>query len=46
MPVQDAGPEDCQTVGGAALALAHRAGGVVTDTYGFPVTRPEDLLPR
>lgn len=46
VPVQDAGPEDCQTVGGAALALAHRAGGVVTDTYGFPVTRPEDLLPR
>jgi len=26
VPVQDAGPEDCQTVGGAALALADRAG--------------------
>ena len=46
VPVQDAGPEDCQTVGGAALALARRADGVVTDAYGFPVTRPEDLLPR
>jgi hypothetical protein len=46
VPVQDAGPEDCQTVAGAALALADRAGGVVTDVYGFPVTRPEDLLPR
>jgi hypothetical protein len=46
VPVQDAGPEDCQTVGSAALALANRAGGVVTDAYGFPVTRPEDLLSR
>jgi hypothetical protein len=46
VPVQDAGQEDCQTVGGAALALARRAGGVVTDAYGFPVARPEDLLPR
>jgi hypothetical protein len=46
VPVQDAGPQDCQTVGGAALALAGRAGGVVTDVYRFPVTRPEDLLPR
>jgi hypothetical protein len=34
------------TVGEAALALAHRADGVVIDPYGFPVTRPEDLLPR
>jgi hypothetical protein len=34
------------TVGEAALALAHRVGGVVIDPYGFPVTRPEDLLPR
>jgi hypothetical protein len=46
VPVQDAGPEDCQTVGSAALALADHAGGVVTDAYGFPVTRPEDLLSR
>jgi hypothetical protein len=46
VPVQDAGLEDCQTVGGAALALANRTGGVVTDVYGFPVTRPEDLRPH
>jgi hypothetical protein len=46
VPVQGAGAEDCQTVGGAALALANRTGGVVTDVYRFPVTRPEDLLPR
>jgi hypothetical protein len=46
VPVQDAGPDDCQTVGGAALALAARTGGVVTDVFGFPVGRPEDLLPR
>lgn len=30
----------------AALALASRAGGVVIDTCGFPVDRPEDLLAR
>jgi hypothetical protein len=46
VPVQSAGPEDCRTVGGAALALAGRTGGVVTDVYRFPVTRPEDLLPH
>jgi hypothetical protein len=46
VPVQSAGLEDCQTVGGAALALANRTGGVVTDVYRFPVTCPEDLLPR
>jgi len=46
VPVQNAGPEDCHTLGGAALALASRTGGVVTDVYRFPVTRPEDLLPR
>jgi hypothetical protein len=45
VPVRDATPEVCQTVGGAALALASRTGGVVVDTYGFPVSRPEDLLP-
>jgi hypothetical protein len=37
--------EPCLRVAGAALALAHRAGGVVIDTFGFPVDRPEDLLP-
>lgn len=46
VPVREAGLEDCETVGGAALALAARTGGVVTDVYGFPVKRPEDLLPR
>lgn len=46
VPVGDATPEVCQTVGGAALALAGRAAGAVVDTYGFPVTSPEDLLPR
>jgi hypothetical protein len=46
VPVQGAEPDDCQTVGGAALALADRTGGVVTDVYHFPVSRPEDLLPR
>jgi hypothetical protein len=30
----------------AALALARHADGVVIDTYGFPVDRPGDLLPR
>ncbi len=34
------------TVGEAALALARKTDGVVIDTYGFPVSRPADLLPR
>jgi hypothetical protein len=34
------------TVGEAALALARPVDGVVIDPYGFPVTRPEDLIPR
>jgi hypothetical protein len=37
--------ETCLRVAGAALALASRADGMVIDTYGFPVDRPEDLLP-
>ena len=45
-PVATAARDVCLTVGGAALALAHRAGGVVIDTYEFPVDHPEDLLPR
>ena len=36
----------CLRVAEAALALASRADGVVIDAYGFPVDRPEDLLPR
>jgi hypothetical protein len=45
-PVATAARDVCLTVGGAALALASRASGVIVDTYGFPVDRPEDLLPR
>jgi hypothetical protein len=44
--VATAARETCLQVAGAALALARRAEGVVIDTYGFPVDRPEDLLPR
>jgi len=33
----------CLRVAEAALALASRADGVVIDSYGFPVDRPEDL---
>lgn len=45
-PVASAAPETCLRVGEAALALARRTEGTVIDTYGFPVDRPEDLLPR
>ncbi len=38
--------DTCLRVAGAALALASRAEGIVIDTYGFPVDRPGDLLPR
>jgi hypothetical protein len=41
-----AGRDVALTVGRAALALAARSGGEVVDVYGFPVGRPEDLLPR
>jgi hypothetical protein len=44
--VATAARQTCLRVAGAALALARSAGGVVIDTYGFPVDRPEDLLPR
>lgn len=37
--------EACLQVGEAALALAGRVDGTVIDTYGFPVSRPEDMLP-
>ena len=46
LPVATVTRETCLRVAGAALALASRAGGMVIDTYGFPVARPEDLLPR
>src|SRR5215468_10705269 len=45
-PVATVARETSLRVAEAALALAGRAGGVVIDTYGFPVDRPEDLLPR
>jgi hypothetical protein len=44
-PVAAATREACLEVGEAALALAGRADGTVIDTYGFPVGRPEDMLP-
>jgi hypothetical protein len=44
-PVATVTRETCLRVAGAALALASSAGGVVIDTWGFPVDRPEDLLP-
>jgi hypothetical protein len=44
-PVATAGRDVCLTVAGAALALAHRTGGVAIDTYGFPIDHPGDLLP-
>jgi hypothetical protein len=46
LPVQSAGRDACQHVAQAALALARRTAGLCTDVYGFPVSRPEDLLPR
>jgi hypothetical protein len=44
-PVATAARGVCLTVAAAALALGNRTGGGVIDTYGFPVDRPEDLLP-
>jgi hypothetical protein len=35
-----------QRVGDATLALASRSGGVALDVLGFPVSSPDDLLPR
>ena len=45
-PVATVDPRTCQQVAEAALALARAAGGVVIDTYGFPVDQHGDLLPR
>jgi hypothetical protein len=42
----DAPPDVCQKVAEAALALAGSSEGIVIDPYGFPVDRPEDLLPH
>jgi hypothetical protein len=41
-----AGAEVCLNVGRAALDLGRRADGVVIDSYGFPFSQPEELLPR
>lgn len=38
--------ELAQRVEEAALALASRSGGVAVDELGFPVSSPDDLLPR
>jgi len=45
-PAEQAGRAIRLVLGEAALALAAQASGKVTDVYGFPVTRPADLLPR
>ena len=45
-PADTAGRDIRLTVGKAALALARAVDGVAVDPYGFPVNRPEDLLPR
>jgi hypothetical protein len=42
----DAPRELCRTVGEAALALASQSGGVALDMFGFPISSPDDLLPR
>jgi hypothetical protein len=44
-PVHGADPKVARTVGEAALALVARTDGRAVDVYGFPVGRPEDLLP-
>ncbi|SRR5579871_5452007 len=44
-PMATVSRETCLRVARAALALASRTDGVVIDTYGFPVDKPEDLLP-
>jgi hypothetical protein len=40
-----ADPAACRLAGEAALALAESVGGVVTDTFGFLITRAEEVLP-
>jgi hypothetical protein len=45
-PVATTPAEVCLQVGEAAMALARSVDGVAIDTYGFPIDRPEDLLPR
>jgi hypothetical protein len=45
-PRKAAASELAIQLGRAALALASRCGGVALDEYGFPISSPEDLLPR
>jgi hypothetical protein len=40
-----ADPALCRLIAEAALALAAPTNGVVVDMYGFPVTKPDELLP-
>jgi hypothetical protein len=42
----DAPRELCLEVGEAALALADQSGGLALDMFGFPISSPDDLLPR
>jgi hypothetical protein len=42
----DAPRELCLSVGEGALALASQSDGIALDMLGFPVSSPDDLLPR
>lgn len=42
--VEDTPRDVALTIGEAALALARAAGGIVIDTYGFPIDRAEELV--
>jgi hypothetical protein len=42
----DAPRELCLRVGEGALALASQSDGIALDMTGFPISNPEDLLPR
>ena len=46
VPASDAPRELCLKVGEAALALAGQSGGLAVDMFGFPMSSPDDLLPR
>lgn len=45
-PADQASTDLCLDVGRAAFDLARHTGGTVIDSYGFPISKPEDLLPR
>lgn len=46
VPAADAPRELGLKIGEAALALASQADGLALDMFGFPVSSPDDLLPR